>query len=76
MTKQTKSAPKKDKKTLLITIAVIVIAAIVIGLAIYARLDLSGSLLRSKTAMESPNFKVDGAMMAYFYGNQYQNYYP
>ncbi|MBR4204971.1 MAG: peptidylprolyl isomerase [Clostridia bacterium] len=76
MTKQTKSAPKKDKKTLLITIAVIVIAAIVIGLAIYARLDLSGSLLRSKTAMESPNFKVDGAMMAYFYGNQYQSYYP
>lgn len=66
---------KEKKKSLLITIAVILAAVLVIGLTVYNRLSDSGVLLRNKTAAESPNYKVDGMMMAYFYGSQYQSYY-
>lgn len=64
----------EKKKSLLITIAVILAAVLVLGLVAYARLSDSGVILRSKTAAESENYKVSGTMMAYFFNNNYQSY--
>lgn len=63
------------KKTILITICVIVAAVLVIGLTVYTNLSSNGTLLRAKTAAETENFEVDGAMMTYFYNVNYQSYY-
>lgn len=65
----------EKKKSILITVCVILAAVLIIGLVAYARLADSGVLLRSKTAAESENFEISGTMMAYFYNSNYQNYY-
>ena len=58
---------KKAKlQPLLITVCVVLVAALVLGLAIYNRMVETGSFLRMQTAAESENFEVNGAMMAYF----------
>ena len=69
------NTPAQDKKkSILITVCVILAAVLVIGLTVYTRLSDSGALLRSKTAASSDNFDVSGTMMAYFYNNTYQTY--
>jgi len=66
---------KKEKiKSILIKIGVILAVVLVIGVIVYKNLAESGFLLRNEVAVESENFEVDGAMMAYFFNNQYQNY--
>jgi len=66
---------KEKKKSILITVCVILAAILVIGLVVYNRLYDSGVILRSKTAASTEHFKVSGTMMAYFYNTQYQTYY-
>ncbi len=61
-------------KKILITVCVVLVAALVIGLTVYTNLASSGSLLRMKTAAETENFEVDGAMMTYFFNVNYQSY--
>lgn len=68
-------AQKKEKRnSIIITICVILAAALVIGLTVFNRLSDSGYFLRSQTAAESENFEVDGAMMTYFFHSNYQSY--
>jgi len=68
-------AQKKEKRnSIIITICVILAAALVIGLTVFNRLTDTGYFLRSQTAAESENFEVDGAMMTYFFHSNYQSY--
>jgi len=41
----------------------------------FTNLSTNGTLLRARTAAETEDFKVDGAMMSYFFNVNYQNYY-
>ncbi len=69
------SAPNKN---IIITICVIVVAALIIGLAVYNKVDESGILLRAQTAAKSENFEVNGVMMSYFFNSavsQYSSYF-
>ncbi len=66
---------KAKKKSIIITVCVIIAAVLVIGLVAWNAMYESGNLLRTKTAAESENYKVDGNMMAYFFSTGYQNYY-
>ena len=68
------SKGNEKTKKLLIIIGVIVAVLLVVGLMIYNSLYTSGTVQRSKTAVKSENFTVDGMMFAYFYNSQYQNY--
>ncbi len=66
---------KKEKRnSILITIAVILVAVLVIGLTVYNRFVDSGYFLRNTVAAESENFEVDNAMMTYFFHSNYQTY--
>ena len=65
---------KEKTKKLLITVGVIIAALLVVGLAVYNSLYNSGIVQRSKTAMKTDNYSVDGMMFAYFYNSQLQNY--
>ncbi len=68
-------AQKKEKRnSILITIAVILVAALVIGLTVYNRVVDSGYFLRNTVAAESENFEIDNAMMTYFFHSNYQTY--
>ncbi|MGN1345251.1 MAG: peptidylprolyl isomerase [Eubacteriales bacterium] len=68
-------ARKKEKRnSIIITVCVILVAVLIVGLLVFNRLTDSGFFLRSKTAAESENYEVDGAMMTYFYHSNYQNY--
>lgn len=71
---KTKKNPA-SKKTVLYVIIAIVIAAAIIGLAIYNAIESSGLTLRGKTVLKTDHFKVDGAMFSYLYNTQYQNLY-
>lgn len=65
---------KEKQKSLIITVCVILVAALVIGLNVYTQMGDNGSFLRTKTAAKSTNFEVDGAMMTYFYHSNYTSY--
>ena len=65
---------KNKRNSIIITICVILAAALVIGLTVFNRLTDTGYFLRSQTAAESENFEVDGAMMTYFFHSNYQSY--
>ena len=68
-------AQKKEKRnSIIITVCVILAAALIIGLTVFNRLTDTGYFLRSETAVESENFEVDGAMMTYFFHSNYQSY--
>lgn len=67
---------KKEKRnSIIITVCVIVVAALIIGILAYNRMVDSGYFLRREIAAESENYKVDGAMMTYFFNTNYQSYY-
>jgi len=65
---------KEKQKSIIITVCVILVAALVIGLNVYNRMGDNGTLLRTKTAAESTNFEVNGAMMTYFFHSNYSSY--
>ncbi len=66
---------KKEKRNaILIGIAVVLAIVLMAGVIGYKKLNDSGYLLRREVAAESENFKVDGAMMAYYFRNNYQQY--
>lgn len=65
---------KEKRNSIIITVCVILAAALVIGLTVFNRLTDTGYFLRSKTAAESENYEVDGAMMTYFFHSNYQSY--
>ncbi|MBR5312836.1 MAG: peptidylprolyl isomerase [Clostridia bacterium] len=68
-------AQKKEKRnSIIITVCVILAAALIIGLTVFNRLTDTGYFLRSETAAQSENFEVDGAMMTYFFHSNYQSY--
>ncbi len=61
-------------KKILGTIAVILVAVIVIGVvSLYSIVD-SGFIQRHQVAMETENYKVTTAMMNYYFNTLYQNY--
>ena len=70
----TETQKKEKRNSIIITICVILAAALVIGLTVFNRLTDTGYFLRSQTAAESENFEVDGAMMTYFFHSNYQSY--
>ncbi len=65
---------KEKKKGILAGVCVILAIVLMIGVITYKNLAESGYLLRREVAAQSDNFEVDGAMMAYFFNNQYQQY--
>ena len=71
---RTKTTANQKLKKILIVAAVVVITAALIGLAVYNSCANDGTTLRSQTAMQSENFKIDGAMMSYLYSVNFQNF--
>ena len=68
-------AQKKEKRnSIIITVCVILAAALIIGLTVFNRLTDTGYFLRNETAAQSVYFEVDGAMMTYFFHSNYQSY--
>lgn len=65
---------KEKKKNILVGICVVLAVILMIGVIVYKNLAESGALLRSEIAAQSENYEVDGAMMAYYFNNQYQQY--
>lgn len=61
-------------KKFLITLCAILAVLLVVGLAVYNKIDESGVLIRNKVAVESENFEVDGMMMNYFISSTAQPY--
>ncbi len=68
------NSASKSPKNLLITIAIIALAVIIVGLAIYNEISKTGVVLRNSVAAESENYEVDGMMMTYFLNNYIQQY--
>ncbi|MBE6615509.1 MAG: hypothetical protein E7631_09425 [Ruminococcaceae bacterium] len=65
---------KEKRNAILITIAVVVVAACVIGLVVYNNLADSGYFLRRDVAAQSENFTVNGSMMTYYFFSNYNQY--
>ena len=65
---------KEKRNAILITIAVVVVAACVIGLVVYNNMADSGYFLRRNVAVQSENFTVNGSMMTYFFYTNYSQY--
>ena len=65
---------KEKRNAILITIAVVVVAACIIGLVVYNNLADSGYFLRREVAAQSENFTVNGSMMTYFFFSNYNQY--
>ena len=65
---------KEKRNAILITIAVVVVAACVIGLVVYNNLADSGYFLRREVAAQSENFTVNGSVMTYFFFSNYSQY--
>lgn len=74
---KTSADPKKTRRnTILIIIGVVAVAALVIGLAIYANTSTSNSTMKKTVALSSEHYEVNGAMMTYFFYSSYQSYAP
>ncbi len=73
-TKKKNGASAPSKQNIIITVCVIVVAALIIGLAVYNKVDESGIILRSQIAAKSENFEVDGVMMSYFFNSAVSPY--
>ncbi|MBQ8642297.1 MAG: peptidylprolyl isomerase [Clostridia bacterium] len=67
-------ARKEKRNAILITIAVVVVAACIIGLVVYNNLADSGYFLRREVAAQSENFTVNGSMMTYYFYSNYNQY--
>lgn len=65
---------KEKRNAILITIAVAVVAVLVIGLVVYNNLADRGYFLRREVAAQSENFTVNGSMMNYFFYYNYSQY--
>ncbi len=65
---------KEKRNGILIGVAVVLAVILMAGVLVYKNVVDSGYLLRREVAMESENFTVDGAMMAYFFRTNYQQY--
>ena len=64
----------KEKKGISIpAISMILVFALFIGIFAYTKIVDSGVFYRSTVSVSSENFKVDNAMMSYFFNSQYQN---
>ena len=64
----------EKKKSILVGICVVLAIVLMIGVIVYKNLAESGALLRNEIAAQSENFEVDGAMMAYYFSSQYEQY--
>jgi len=75
-TKTTAAADQRKEKrnSILITIAVILVAACIIGLVVYNNLADRGYFLRKSIAAQSENFEVNGTMMTYLFYSNYNQY--
>ena len=65
---------KEKRNAILITIAVVVVAACVIGLVVYNNMADSGYFMRRTVAAQSENFTVNGSVMTYFFYTNYSQY--
>ncbi len=65
---------KEKRNAILITVAVVLVAACVIGLVVYNNLADSGYFLRKQVAAQSENYSVNGSMMTYFFYSNYNQY--
>lgn len=65
---------KEKRNAILITIAVVLVAAVVIGLVVYSNLSDRGYFLRREVAAQSENYTVNGSMMTYFFYSNYSQY--
>lgn len=70
----TANSHKEKRNAILITIAVVVVAALVIGLVVYNNLSDRGYFLRREVAASSENYTVNGSMMNYFFYYNYSQY--
>ncbi len=67
-------AQKSKLKTILITAAVVLVVAMMVGLVVYNNLVDSGYFLRREVAAQSENFTVNGSMMTYYFYSNYNQY--
>lgn len=66
---------KKEKRQgVILLVCVILVALLMIGVITYSKISDSGYFLRRSVAAETENYTVDGAMLTYFFYNNYQQY--
>ncbi len=66
------AAKRKEKRnSILITVAVVLVAALVIGLVVYNSLSTSGFITRRQVAAATENYTVTGSMLTYFFHANY-----
>lgn len=64
----------EKRNAILIAVAVVLVAAVVIGLVVYSNLSDRGYFLRKEVAASSENYTVNGSMMNYFFYYNYSQY--
>lgn len=65
---------KKNTWGWLTPVVTVLVVLLIVGVFVMNYVSSSGILLRSKTAMESENYKIDGAMMKFAVMSTYQNF--
>lgn len=68
------SQKKEKHKSIIIGICIALVVVLMIGVMAYNKISDSGYFLRREVAAESENYKVDAAMMTYFFNTNYQQY--
>lgn len=72
------AAKKQQKKRRLLTILIgalclLLLGGALLGAWLYDKANTPGAKLRRQTALQSENFKIDGAMMSYYVSRYYAN---
>lgn len=70
---QEESKKKKRDRRIIGGIAIVLTVAVVISGLVYGLYYGNGKYLRDKTVVTTENFKVDNAMMTYFFRNNFQS---
>lgn len=73
MASNTYTAKGGKGKKILGIVAGILIAAIILGLFVFAKLSNSGFFLRHTVSVSSENYEVNNAMMSYFFATNYSS---
>ncbi len=69
-----KQVQKQNKSVFYGTIGMAAFAVVLVVFLVFNALAGTGMFMRARTAVESNDFEVDGAMMSYFVRNEYDEY--
>ena len=72
--KKNTNGKKKDKTTLIISLAIILLVGVCLFATISNSIVNGGGAVRRVVSVETTNYDINNAMVTYFFGNIYQNY--